>query len=55
MGKAASVHEVPCHHNLATYLDAWIEAAGIADDKKGSLFPALRKATLKTHRRDQMG
>jgi len=26
--------EVPCHHNLEEYLEAWIEAAGIAGDKK---------------------
>jgi integrase/recombinase XerD len=26
--------EVPCHHNFEAYLDAWIEAAGIAGDKK---------------------
>jgi len=26
--------EVPCHHNLEAYLEAWIEAAGIAGDKK---------------------
>src|ERR1700733_9181904 len=25
--KGGKRHEVPCHHNLATYLDAWIEAA----------------------------
>src|SRR6266851_3882332 len=25
--------EVPCHHNLEAYLEAWIEAAGIAGDK----------------------
>jgi hypothetical protein len=26
--------KVPCHHNLKAYLEAWIEAAGIAGDKK---------------------
>jgi len=26
--KGAKRHEVPCHHNLAVYLDAWIAAAG---------------------------
>ena len=25
--------EVPCRHNLEAYLEAWIEAAGIAGDK----------------------
>jgi integrase len=32
------------HHQLAEYLDAYIEAAGIADDKDGFLFrSAIRK------------
>ncbi len=34
---------MPCHHNLAEYLDAWIAAAGIGGDKKGPLFRAIRK------------
>ena len=41
--KGGKRHEVPCHHNLATYLDAWINAAGIAAEKKGPLFRAIRK------------
>jgi site-specific recombinase XerD len=41
--KGGKRHEVPCHHNLAAYLDAWIAAAGIAGDKKGPLFRAIRK------------
>src|SRR6266849_2374148 len=28
--KGGKRHEVPCHHNLAAYLDAWIAAAGIS-------------------------
>jgi hypothetical protein len=39
---------VPCHHNLATYLDAWINAAGIAAEKKGPLFRAVRKGNKLT-------
>lgn len=39
---------MPCHHNLAAYLDAWIDAAGIADDKKGPLFRAIRKGNKLT-------
>jgi hypothetical protein len=34
-GKA---HAMPCHHNLETYLLAYIEGAGLAGDPKG---PAL--------------
>ena len=41
--KGGKRHEVPCHHNLATYLDAWINSAGIAAEKKGPLFRAIRK------------
>jgi hypothetical protein len=38
-------HEVPCHHSLDEYLDAWIAAAGIGDDKKGRCSGALKRAT----------
>ena len=41
--KGGKRHEVPCHHNLTEYLDAWTEAAKIAGDKKGPLFRAIRK------------
>src|SRR5690348_10805611 len=33
--KGGKRHELPAHHNLEAYLDAYIEAAGIRDDKKG--------------------
>ena len=46
--KGGKRHEVPCHHNLAAYLDAWIDAAGIAGDKKGPLFRAIRKGNKLT-------
>jgi site-specific recombinase XerD len=36
--KNGKVNEMPCHHKLETYLDAYIRAAGIADDRKGPLF-----------------
>ena len=38
--KNGKVNEMPCHHKLETYLDAYIEAAGIAEDRKGPLFRA---------------
>ena len=41
--KGGKRHEVPCHHSLTTYLDAWIKAAGIAGDKKEPLFRSIRK------------
>jgi integrase/recombinase XerD len=36
---------MPVHHTLEEYLDAYIKAAGIAEDKKGSLFRAAVKRT----------
>jgi hypothetical protein len=36
--QAGKEHEVPCHHNLEQYLDAYIAAAGIAADRDGPLF-----------------
>ena len=42
--KGGKRHEMPCHHKLEAYLDAYLEAAGLGDDKRGPLFrPALRK------------
>ncbi|MBI3805322.1 MAG: tyrosine-type recombinase/integrase [Nitrospirae bacterium] len=38
--KNGKVNEMPCHHSLEQFLDEYIEAAGIADDKKGPLFRA---------------
>ena len=39
--KGGKRHEVPAHHNAETYLDAYIEAAGIATDRKGPLFRSI--------------
>ena len=41
--KGGKRHEVPCHHALDEYLDAWIRAAGIGEDKKGPLFRSIHK------------
>jgi integrase/recombinase XerD len=38
MRKAASTMKCPCHHNLETYLEAYIASAGLAHDPKGPLF-----------------
>jgi len=45
--KGGKHHEMPVHHTLEDYLDRYIAAAGIGEDKKGSLF---RSAYLKTGR-----
>ena len=36
--KGGKEHEVPCHHNLETYLDEYIAAAHISHDYNGPLF-----------------
>ena len=40
--KGGKRHEMPCNHNLEAYLDAYIGAAGIAEDRKGYLFRTVR-------------
>ena len=36
--KGGKRHDMPAHHNLEVYLDAYITAAGLAPDPKGPLF-----------------
>ena len=36
--KNGKVIDAACHHHLETYLDAYLQAAGISEDKKGPLF-----------------
>jgi integrase/recombinase XerD len=38
--KGGKNHEMPVHHSLEAYLDAYLQAAGIGEDKKGALFRA---------------
>jgi hypothetical protein len=45
--KNGKLNEMPCHHKLETYLDAYIEAAGISEDRKGPLFRAALGKTKK--------
>jgi site-specific recombinase XerD len=45
--KGGKRHEMPCNHNLEAYLDAYIKAAGLADDLKGFLFLGSRGKTGK--------
>jgi integrase len=46
--KGGKRHEMPAHHNLEAYLDAYIEATGIRDGGKAPLFrsAAGRTGTL---------
>lgn len=45
--KNGKVNEMPCHHKLESYLDAYIKDAGIGDDRKGPLFRAAIGKTKK--------
>jgi site-specific recombinase XerD len=42
--KGGKAHAMPCHHNLETYLAAYIEAAGIAVDPRGPLFRTIGRS-----------
>lgn len=48
--KGGKQHEMPCHHHLETYLHAYIEGAGLADDQKGPLFRTIGRGTGKLTR-----
>lgn len=54
--KGGKRHEVPAHHKAEAYLDAYLDAAGIGDDKKGPLFRTIGRNRLITrtpmHRTD---
>jgi site-specific recombinase XerC len=39
--KGGKFHEVPAHHTAEEYMDAYLEAAKIAADKKGRLFHSI--------------
>jgi len=48
--KGGKEHEMPAHHTLEAYLDAYLHAAGTADDREGPLFrSATRTGTALTH------
>ena len=42
--KRGKTHAMPCHHNLETYLNSYIEVAGIAGDPKGPLFRTIGRS-----------
>ena len=43
--KGGKRHEMPCHHNLETYLHAYIDGCGLASDPKGPLFRSIGRGT----------
>jgi len=48
--KGGKRHDVPAHHNAEEYLDAYLEAAGIWNEKKGPLFRSLDRRRRLTER-----
>ncbi len=43
--KGGKRHEMPMHHNLETYLHAYIDRCGLASDPKGPLFRTIGRGT----------
>lgn len=43
--KGGKFHEVPVHHTAEEYLDAYLDAAGIRDEKKTPLFRSTKGTT----------
>jgi integrase len=48
--KGGKEHEVPCHHALEQFLDAYIAAAGVASDADGALFRTTGRKTGQAQR-----
>lgn len=48
--KGGKFHEVPAHHNAEAYLDEYLAAAGIGDDRKTPLFRSLNRRRELTER-----
>ena len=49
--KGGKRHEVPAHHNAEAYLDAYLVACQIAEQRKGPLFRSLDRKRRLTERR----
>jgi site-specific recombinase XerD len=50
--KGGKDHEMPAHHNAEAYVDAYLQAAGIGDQKRGPLFrSAVGKSKVLSDRR----
>ncbi|CAO4167266.1 hypothetical protein [Methylorubrum extorquens] len=48
--KGGKAVDLPCHHNLETYLHAYLDGTGIAGDGDGSLFRTIRRGTAELTR-----
>jgi hypothetical protein len=49
--KGGKRHELPAHHLAETYVDAYLDAAGVREDRKGWLFRAVDRRLKLTDRR----
>jgi site-specific recombinase XerD len=43
--KGGKRHEMPCHHNLESYLHAYLDGGGVRHDPKGPLFRTIGRNT----------
>jgi site-specific recombinase XerD len=43
--KGGKRHEMPCHHNLESYLEAYLDGSGIRQDPRGPLFRTIGRNT----------
>ncbi|WP_166146277.1 tyrosine-type recombinase/integrase, partial [Methylosinus sp. RM1] len=43
--KGGKRHEMPCHHNLESYLHAYLDGCGLAAEPKGHLFRTIGRGT----------
>ena len=43
--KGGKRHEMPCHHNLESYLSAYIDGCELREDRKGPLFSTIACGT----------
>lgn len=48
--KGGKAVELPCHHNLESYLHAYLDGTGIAADGDGPLFRTIRRGTAELTR-----
>jgi integrase len=45
--KGGKRHEMPCHHTLEAYLQAYLDDTGIGNDPKSPLFRTIQRGTAK--------
>ncbi|QYE37046.1 tyrosine-type recombinase/integrase (plasmid) [Polymorphobacter sp. PAMC 29334] len=43
--KGGKRHDMPCHHNLETYLDAYLDGCDLRENRKVSLFRTMTRGT----------